>query len=502
MFALAMRSEEFVFYTALIAASAAIVTSMLDLFWYNVSKFGKQVALPLGVFFLIFLAQFNVVRGWAYAIQRDDYLIVRVGGLDPMDLMTKALAWIALFILSFTLCYKYVKIPQRLLYWGDRAIIFKAVDPATILRNKTQVLVASIGVTILCALFIIGLSVIAGGADLSSVIGSAYVYMIPMSIYAMCLAFYGAILATARDGKFFWVLLLLMLYAVIAYFGRTLSQFRIYAITLPALIAGYHIAQKRRFVLTIVGIALAFPVVNYLGRNRMVSNKDLQANVAESLNADLERGISGFFLAPYSAAGGDFTTVDMFASALKEEPSHHPYGLSWLYIIVHVIPRQLWEGKPEGGILVDTSFSNVLEGGRVISLPYTPGVVGDAYLEGGWPFIFVIGAMFGFGYKWLDTLLMRRLAMFGPTMDYCVTYAAFLFVAFFANRSLPYFIALYCALNIVGVFAGRYVIQWAIKMIGQQSASGPIQRTRPTGQLKSQARPLFPTGGKSSSGQA
>jgi len=469
---------------------------MADVFLLNRKSFGAAISLPLGVFFMIFMAQFNLVRGWVFATMHDDSLLINLGGQDPDWLVTRALCWTALFIMSFGAAYRYARIPHGLMRWGDAMVIFQATDPDTITRNRSAVLLLSFLVTIGCACFIVAFSLIAGGSDLSSRVSSAYVYMLPLVIYSICLSLYGAVLNTSRDGKFMWIVALLCLFAVISYFGRTVSTFRIYSITLPALIVGYHLARKKRLLLCAVGMALVFPLITHMGKNRTADNRDLAASLATSLSAEASGGIDDFLLGPYKAAGGDFTTVDIFASVLKQEPGFYPYGLSWAYALVHFIPRQLWEGKPENGILYDTSYSMVNRGGQEVSIPYTPGVVGDAYLEGGGAFIFLIGAMFGCAFKGLDLILGRRKMLFGPTIDYCAIYSAFLFVAFFANRSLPYFIVLYTIINVAGVYLGRLVIRIAVGF----SSGGANPQRRNLANLR-QIRPIIQAKPRPAAGQ-
>lgn len=480
---LAGESSRSMLFAATGIATLVSIACVLDICEANRRWFGLSISTPLGAFFIVFLMQFNIVRGWIYSLLHDDYLLLRLGGSDPDGLMTRAMCFIALFVSCFGLAYRYAPLPNWLLRTADAAIIFKATDPDTIAKNRSSVLLFSFVATLVCLCFMIAFSALAGGTDLATRISTAYVYMLPLISYSVCLALYGGVLATARDGKLMWVVVLLAMFLVISYFGRTISTFRIYGITLPVLIVGYHLAQRSRLLFCVIGMLMVFPLITHLGRNRTVANEELASAITSTLSSETEGGLVNFLMAPYLATGGDFTTVDIFASALKEKPQFHPWGLSWIYALVHFIPRQIWPSKPEGGILYDTSFSQVNQGGNVVSVPYTPGVVGDAYLEGDWPFVLLIGLMFGSAFRALDLLLGRRKMLFGPTIDYRTMYAAFLFVAFFANRSLPYFIVLFCAINVVGIIMGRYIIRMAIGLGG-----GSIRQRKAQRELKT----IFP----------
>ena len=102
-------------------------------------------------------------------------------------------------------------------------------------------------------------------------------------------------------------------------------------------------------------------------------------------------------------------------------------------------------------MLVDReSFLTAREFGQEArGIPFTPGIVGDLYLEGGFTFIVLGAFVIGWFFSKLDRMigLGRALAM---DARLAATSAIFIFLAFFAVRSTPYQLAYYAIFISIG----------------------------------------------------
>ena len=154
---------------------------------------------------------------------------------------------------------------------------------------------------------------------------------------------------------------------------------------------------KRRvgYAWLIIPILVLLPLFRTLGEMRYEQRGALAENVTQ-------RSPEIFHVSSYWRffdSKGDMNIFDTFVAASEAKPTKKPYLLTWLYVPFHLVPRKIWPGKPERGILQDHSFSN--------EAPYSPGIAGYFVLDGGRVWMLGCMALLGFIVAWLDLIAMR-----------------------------------------------------------------------------------------------
>jgi hypothetical protein len=219
----------------------------------------------------------------------------------------------------------------------------------------------------------------AGKNMLTSTYSSAYVYFLPSMVQPIHLISVIAILDRQRrrsfTGQFTPALIIsILLLLLYTYYLRNVSFFRGYYLTgLMAMFYGAFMCLRGRvgYFWVVAPMLIFMPLVTELGSLRTLDNMEIHTYLSE-------HGSSMFGISPLwttFSSGGDMNIFDTFIAAYLYVPRTSPYILQWLYILVHWIPRAFWAGKPEGGMLVDVSFT--------YGAPFSPGLLGFYYLEGG-----------------------------------------------------------------------------------------------------------------------
>lgn len=279
--------------------------------------------------------------------------------------------------------------------------------PALSLRYRQNLLCASLPITssrpsqylVLLASFLSFISCIiiyifaslGKGALYSSSVG-AYAYQLPVLLQGFCLA--SVVLSFERLAfhSRYTEMLLFILSASMLVFStitmRDISIFRAFYLSglLSAFCSIYYIIQARRLCLPKLKYLALFtlillPAFRFLGSHRFLDNSSV-LDIINSGGTDLVHAYFSFF-----NESGDLNIFDTFVAALQYKPAFHPYIYSWLYAFFHFVPRFIWHSKPLAGITQDLSFLN--------GAPYSPGINGFFYLDGGiaWMFIsmFILG---------------------------------------------------------------------------------------------------------------
>lgn len=174
---------------------------------------------------------------------------------------------------------------------------------------------------------------------------------------------------------------------------RSFSIFRGFWMTgiMIAGIAGLtRLYGKVKYRYLVLPIVILLPIFRVLGEMRYQEEE----RVRRVISRKAEHLISPESYWTFFDAKGDMNIFDSYVAALESTPEHRPYLLSWLYVGIHFVPRRFWPDKPEAGILVDDSFDN--------GAPYSPGIVGYFWLDGGTLWMFLSMFSLGMLMTWMD----------------------------------------------------------------------------------------------------
>jgi hypothetical protein len=170
---------------------------------------------------------------------------------------------------------------------------------------------------------------------------------------------------------------------------RDVSMFRGFYVA-GVMIAGIAGLQRLKgrvgYAWLIIPILALQPFFQYLGQDRYKKNEDMaEAGLVDEV---LGKQTLGEAYWNFFDAKGDMNIFDTFVAAKKDEPTYRPYLWSWIYVPLHLIPRQLWPSKPERGTTMDLSFTR--------NAPYSPGIAGFFVADGG--LIWMLGCMAVLGF--------------------------------------------------------------------------------------------------------
>jgi hypothetical protein len=170
---------------------------------------------------------------------------------------------------------------------------------------------------------------------------------------------------------------------------RDVSMFRGFYVA-GVMIAGIAGLQRLKgrvgYAWLIIPILALQPFFQYLGQDRYKKNEDMAE--ADLVDEVLGKQTLGEAYWNFFDAKGDMNIFDTFVAAKKDEPTYRPYLWSWIYVPLHLIPRQLWPSKPESGTTMDLSFTR--------NAPYSPGIAGFFVADGG--LIWMLGCMAVLGF--------------------------------------------------------------------------------------------------------
>lgn len=240
----------------------------------------------------------------------------------------------------------------------------------------------------------------AGRALYTSSFG-AYAYELPVPLQAGHLFAVVALLERYRQrrgsGHLIPLCISVLLFLYFTWLMREISMFRGFYLA-GVMIAGIAVLQRLRprvsYLWLILPIILAQPLFRELGGTRQYDNATL-AQIGLVERSFGEGGLKETYWNFYNARG-DMNIFDTFTAALDVESKleKQPYALSWLYVPFHFVPRALWKGKPERGILQDLSFMN--------GAPFSPGIAGFFLLDGGRLWMLACMALLGAIIRWMD----------------------------------------------------------------------------------------------------
>lgn len=280
------------------------------------------------------------------------------------------------------------------------------------------------------ALSIVVLHWLTGGGRAYTANWGAYVYDFPMLMQAghifTVVVIWERVLVNRRDMN--WRLAMGvsgLLFLAYTFEMRHVSDFRGFWLTgiMVAGIAGLSRLYGRvRYRYLVLPVIILLPIFRFLGEVRGARNDYVKDRLSEEA-WDLTSPDSYW---RFFDSNGDMNIFDTYVAAINYEPRHHPYLLSWLYVPVHMVPRKLWEDKPEKGLLVDHAFDR--------GAPYSPGIIGYFYLDGGK--LWMLGSMFALGaaVTYADS---RVLKLRDSYFKYCC-YAILVINAMYLTRFILY----------------------------------------------------------------
>jgi hypothetical protein len=230
----------------------------------------------------------------------------------------------------------------------------------------------------------------------------AYGYDLPMVLQGVQIFGVGVALERwrgRRGGSAHGILALsfLMLFMT-SWLAREVTIFRGAYIT-PLMAAGFCLMLRYRgrlsYVWLIVPLLLLLPLFRTLGETRMLGNEKVKTELSEQVTEVLNPANYWRFF----DSQGDMNIFDTFVAANEWEYSKKPYYMSWVYVPMHLIPRKLWPGKPQKGVLQDLGYT--------YGAPYSPGIAGFFIGDGGR--VWMLGSMMLLGtvLSWMDMKILR-----------------------------------------------------------------------------------------------
>jgi hypothetical protein len=285
-----------------------------------------------------------------------------------------------------------------------------------------------------------------GGMSLYAAGGGAYSYLLPQvlqaaQIYILVIFVYSRKINASSKLLYF---LSLSLFCIYTYFMKDISMFRGFYLTgfIAAIVSILH--SRRGYVSSLVvyiPILFLLPAFRALGSSRYSSTSDVFSNALESIKSFSVANWWAFF-----DSTGDMNVFDTFVAALNSAPAFHPYFFSWIYAILHFIPRVWWPDKPESGMLVDMNFT--------MGLPFHPGLIGFYFLDGGLLWMFMSCFMTGFLLSKAD----RWISSMGPGYVTSALYGIVVINSLYAARGLFHFQVIQYVYMIFPVFLLSFLV--------------------------------------------
>lgn len=219
----------------------------------------------------------------------------------------------------------------------------------------------------------------AGRSLYGSALG-AYIYDLPVPLQAVNIFSMVSLFDRFRKHRSTSDLVRFVLSALVfLYFTwlmREVSAFRgfyVFGVMIGGIAILLRIKRKVGYLWLFIPILVLQPFFQTLGETRFLDNSTLkEESFIERTFGDQDwtRTYWDFY-----DSSGDINIFDTFVAAQMSKPSIRPYALSWIYPPFHIVPRAIWNEKPERGILQDLDFMN--------GAPYSPGIAGFFLLDGG-----------------------------------------------------------------------------------------------------------------------
>ncbi len=379
-------------------ATWLLVSSQLLLLLNHVRT--KQVTGTGAFLFMSFL--FFGVRAIYLVEERDFALLFGLFRISAdIAMVNEGILWATAGMLAFSLGSAAIqgvnrdKFAER----SEREAIGWTVPSA----EMTRVLLVGQVLTVPIMLYIAG----AGRSLYNSPFG-AYAYDLPVPLQSVHLITLLAILARYLDGRRLGDLATIgfsaALFLYFTWLMREVTLFRGFYVA-GVMVAGLASIMLIKgwvgYAWLILPVVLLQPLFQTLGGTRQLGNEQLaELGIVERTFGNTS--VADTYWEFYNSRG-DMNILDTFVAARNSDPRKTPYLLSWLYAPVHIVPRALWPGKPERGVLQDVSFTH--------GAPYAPGIAGFFWLDGGndyWMILcmFLLGGIVGYLDGWV--LSMRH----------------------------------------------------------------------------------------------
>lgn len=358
-----------VFFDSL-TATWLCLASMVALLLTQVRK--GQVS-GTGAFLFMSLLFFGIRP--IYMITEDDYRILewlfRVQ--VTVEDVNENVWWGLLGMVAFWAGSEFIRFAQRarIAHRTKRESLKRVVVTANVARALVLFQIATLPVMLFLST--------AGRALYGSAFG-AYAYDLPIPLQAIhiitLLVLLERYLDKRRQNDLIGLIVSGVLFLVFTWFMREVSMFRGFYVA-GVMIAGISMIMRIKgrvsYAWLIVPIIVFQPFFRTLGETRFMDNDALkEAGFLEQTFS--EGGLTQTYWDFYKSSG-DMNILDTFIAARASDPQTKPYIMSWLYAPIHIVPRFIWQGKPERGILHDVSFMN--------GAPYSPGIAGFFWLDGG-----------------------------------------------------------------------------------------------------------------------
>ena len=274
---------------------------------------------------------------------------------------------------------------------------------------------------------LVPLGLMRGRTVLTDTSENAYVYLLPTLIHGFNLYATVAIALRAREKRNAGAMLLLLISLAIvfidAFLMHNLSQFRgFYLVGLLATSVGLLVVYRGVSTWAMCALFCLYPIFKTAGSDRSLDNQEMMyrlfTNGGESYSqVGLERAFG---------EASDVNMLDTFAASLNWQHAYRGYVLSYLYPLVHFVPRRFWPSKPEGGVLSDTGYT--------LGMPYSPGIIGFFNDDGGVLYMLIMMAVLGAFMRYWEFLCLK---IRDRTLQVC-TFSAFFISSIVTVRYLPY----------------------------------------------------------------
>jgi hypothetical protein len=361
-----------------------LVCSQLCLLINEVRK--RQISGAGAFVFMSFL--FFGVRPLFILVEKDYRLFIQVFRVAPsLDNLTEAMWWGTCALLCFVIGAHFS--PRINRKWVSRRLRRFSLLSTSVPSRRFVLVVMAVQLLTVPIIFSLGQS----GRGLYGSDFGAYAYLLPAPLQAVhILAVVALVLRVVRSKAAADVILLTAataLFLLFTWLMRDVSAFRGFYLSglMIAGLASLMLFRRRvGYLWLIIPIVGLMPVFEYLGEQRHLDSEEL---VEEGVVEGAFRGktLPEAYWFAYSSRS-DMNIFDTFVGALHFTPKNHAYVLSWLYVPFHFVPRFLWSGKPERGVMQDMSFTR----GR----PFNPGVAGLFFLDGGLLWMLVCMIVLGF----------------------------------------------------------------------------------------------------------
>jgi len=264
-------------------------------------------------------------------------------------------------------------------------------------RPKQECVILLLGLQAASIVFLLAISGEHAGS-LYGASGGAYTYLLPQALQAAQILVVSIFAYNHARFHGRWKnlsIVSIFLFLAYTYLMKDVSIFRGFYITgaIAAVMAVYYArTQTIPYWLLLVPSLLLLPIFRAWGELRWAQAEGFWSETLNVLGTLSPQSWWSFF-----DVSGDMNVFDTLVAAFESSPRHMPYLFAWIYPVLHFIPRAIWPGKPEWGMLVDFSFMK--------DLPYTPGLIGFYYLDGGLMWMlascFVTGVVFYLLDRWL-----------------------------------------------------------------------------------------------------